>query len=211
MNERSPSVWNPDFGASREGLTIPAQVNYVGKGYNLYELGYRLHGSISVINKYLGTTWLWEKIRIQGGAYGGFSTFDLRSGVFNFLSYRDPNLLGSLENYDGTGQFLRNLDLSSDELLKSIIGAIGTIDAYMFPDAKGYTSMQRALTNLTDEFLQQYRDEVLATTQADFKAFSDVLDAVGENGQVVVLGAQEAIQVANDEMGGDWIDIQQVM
>ena len=29
-----------------EGLVIPAQVNYVGKGANLYELGYQLHGSI---------------------------------------------------------------------------------------------------------------------------------------------------------------------
>jgi Zn-dependent M16 (insulinase) family peptidase len=210
-NDRLPSTWAPDFGTSCEGLSIPAQVNYVGKGGNLYDLGYNLHGSISVINKYLGTTWLWEKIRVQGGAYGGFSTFDPLSGAYNFLSYRDPNLLGSLANFDATGQFLRDLDLSSDELLKSIIGAIGTIDAYMLPDAKGYTSMQRVLANLSDDFLQKYRDEVLSTTQTDFKAFSDVMDAVKEDGHVVVLGAQESIRAADDEMGGGWIDIQRVM
>ena len=71
--------------------------------------------------------------------------------------------------------------------------------------------MQRDLVNLGDDFLQKYRDEVLSTTQADFKAFSDVMEAVKENGHVVVLGAQDAIRAADDEMGGSWIDIQQVM
>ena len=89
-----------------EALTIPAQVNYVGKGANLYKLGYEPHGSVSVINNYLGTTWLWEKVRVQGGAYGGFSAFDTHSGTFTFLSYRDPNLLATLDTYDKTVDFL---------------------------------------------------------------------------------------------------------
>ena len=97
-----------------EGLAIPAQVNYVGKGANLYDLGYAADGSVEVITNYLRTTWLWERVRIQGGAYGGFCVFNQRSGVFTFISYRDPNLLGTLENYDASAGFLRdlNLDLS---------------------------------------------------------------------------------------------------
>ena len=47
-----------------------------------------------VITNYLRTTWLWERVRVQGGAYGGFCVFNHRSGVFTYLSYRDPNLLG---------------------------------------------------------------------------------------------------------------------
>ena len=78
------------------------QVNYVGKAANLYEdAGYKLHGSAYVINKYLGTTWLWDRIRVSGGAYGGFSDFDSHSGMFTYLSYRDPNLLKTVDNYDG--------------------------------------------------------------------------------------------------------------
>ncbi len=56
----------------KEGLTIPAQVNYVGKGANLYDLGYEYDGSAEVITGYLRLAYLWEKIRVQGGAYGGF-------------------------------------------------------------------------------------------------------------------------------------------
>ncbi len=203
--------WTPTAAHGPEGLTIPAQVNYVGKGANLYNLGYELHGSVAVITNYLRTTWLWERVRIQGGAYGGFCTFDHRAGVFNYLSYRDPNLLETLDNYDQTAQFLRDLDLSQEELTKSIIGAIGNMDAYQLPDAKGYTSMTRYLTGDTDAARQQRRDEILSTTAADFRAFGEVLEPVKREGLVVVLGSQEAIQAADDTRGGDWLEVQKVL
>ncbi len=99
----------------REGLTIPAQVNYVGKGLNLYELGYERDGSAMVVNGYMQMAYLWEKIRVQGGAYGGFSAFDDVSGVFTFLSYRDPNVASTIENYDKAGAFLKGLELVPPE------------------------------------------------------------------------------------------------
>jgi Zn-dependent M16 (insulinase) family peptidase len=201
--------WSPEPLPRNEGLTIPAQVNYVGKGANLYDLGYEVHGSISVITNYLRTTWLWEKVRVQGGAYGGFCLFRKQSGLFSYLSYRDPNLSGTLKNYDGTADFLRHIKLNPGELTKSVIGAIGALDAYQLPDAKGYTSMQRYLLGVTDEERQQYRDEVLSSSEADFRAFAEVLKKVNESGQVVVLGSSEAINGAN---GADpWLDVAQVM
>ncbi|HEX6384137.1 MAG TPA: peptidase M16, partial [Anaerolineae bacterium] len=203
-------TWLPERLPAPEGLAIPAQVNYVGKGTNLYELGYELDGSISVITNFLRTSWLWEKVRAQGGAYGAYCQFDRHSGVFSFLSYRDPNLLGTLATYDRTVQFLRQLDLNQDELEKSIIGAIGAMDAYQLPDAKGYTSMIRYLLGVTDEERQQYRDEILSTTAADFKAFADVLARVNQNGLVVVMGSPEALAAANESRGG-WLEVTRVM
>ena len=194
------AIWTPDSLPAREGLTIPAQVNYVGKGERLYDYGYQMHGSAMVIQSYLGTSYLWEKIRVQGGAYGGFATFDRFSGVFNFLSYRDPNLLKSLKNYDATVDFLRNLTLSQDEVTKAIIGTIGSIDSYMLPDAKGYTSLVRYLTGSTDEDRQRIREEVLGTTPADFRHFADAVEAVRDHGHVVVLGAADGIDAANEEL-----------
>ena len=95
-------------------MTIPAKVNYVTKGANLYKLGFRPGGAAMVARQYLGSAWLWEKVRVQGGAYGGFCNFDRRSGAFTFGSYRDPNLLQTLENYDGSAQFLRTSPLDAD-------------------------------------------------------------------------------------------------
>lgn len=203
--------WQPALNGSFEGLTIPAQVNYVGKGANLYALGYELHGSVNVITNFLRTSWLWEKIRVQGGAYGGFCSFDKDSGIYTYLSYRDPNLLGTLNNYDQTANFLRNLELSQSELTKSIIGSIGSFDAYRLPDAKGYSSMVRYLVGVTEEERQKTRDEILSTSAADFKAFADVLQQVNEAGTVVVLGSHEAIAEANKQKGADWLKVTKVL
>jgi len=208
--ETCATKWVPQTQLPFEGLTIPARVNYVAKGTTLYDKGYTLDGSIMVIANLLRTGYLWEKIRIQGGAYGGFCAFDRQSGQFAYASYRDPNLLGTIDNYGGTAQFLRDLDLSDDELLRNIIGAIGTIDDYQLPDAKGYTSLTRYLVGESDADRQLLRDQVLGTTQADFKAFADVLDQVTEHGHVVVLGSQEAIDQANQERG-DWLQVTKVL
>lgn len=200
--------WRQD--AVSEGLTIPAQVNYVGKGANLIANGYTYHGSNEVIRKYIGTTWLWERIRVMGGAYGGFATFRRHSGVWSYLSYRDPNLLDTLQNYDQTSDFLRR-GISDDELIKSIIGAISSLDGYELPDAKGYSALIRHLTGVTDTVRQQIRNEVLETTAEDFVSFADHLEAVKEKGLVIVVGSSEAINKANSEMGGDWLKIQKVL
>jgi hypothetical protein len=186
--------------AKKEGLTIPAQVNYVGKGANLYELGYKLDGSTEVIVGYLRMAYLWEKVRVLGGAYGAFAVFDDRSGVFTFLSYRDPNVADTITAYDKAADFLKHLDasrLSDNELTKAIIGAIGDLDTYQLPDAKGYTSMIRHLTGRTDEMRQKTRDEVLSTNGEDFIAFGDVLEKVAQSNSVAVLGSQNAIESAN--------------
>ena len=68
------------------------------------------------------TTWLWDKVRVQGGAYGSFCRLDHRSGNFTFLSYRDPNLLETLDIYDQTPTFLERAEPDKSELTRSIIG-----------------------------------------------------------------------------------------
>ncbi|CAE7335190.1 PREP1, partial [Symbiodinium microadriaticum] len=114
-------------------------------------------------SKLLGATYLWDKVRVSGGAYGGLCRFDPRSGDFKYLSYRDPNLGKTLEAYDGAPAFLKDLDLGEDELTKAIIGCMGDIDAYLLPDAKGYQSMLRYLLEEDDTYRQKVRDEILGT------------------------------------------------
>ncbi|MFH0977529.1 MAG: insulinase family protein [Spirochaetota bacterium] len=190
-----PVVNSPEF----EGLVIPAQVNYVGKGADIYKLGYKYHGSINVITHYLRTNYLWEHVRVQGGAYGAMCQFNRMSGVLTFLSYRDPNLKKTLRIYDEAAVFLKKLNIAETELQKSIIGAIGDIDSYMLPDAKGYTSLLRSLVGNSDEDRQQMRDEVLRTSAADFKAFAEVLGEVSGSGIVKILGGQSAFEEAYNE------------
>jgi presequence protease len=206
----SAADWNPNLAPLHEGLTLPSQVNYVGKGANLYDLGYRFHGSSLVITRYLRTSWLWDRVRVQGGAYGAFCNFDRLSGVLTFVSYRDPNLLKTLEVFDQVPAFLRETNLGRDELNKSIIGAIGDLDTYLLPDAKGYTSMIRHLIGDTEEIRQKMREEILTTTEEDFKAFAPVLDEWKEIGVIKVLGSTGEIGAAASNRAG-WLRILKVL
>jgi hypothetical protein len=195
--------WTPQYlDGGSEALTIPAQVNYVGKGANLYDLGYELNGAGYVVPRWLGTDWLWERVRMMGGAYGGFAAFDPFSGVFSYLSYRDPNLLETLENYDGAAAYLRSLDLNESEITKAIIGAISDVDSYQLPDAKGYSQMLRYLTGVSDERRQTIRDSILSTTVADFHHFGEVLGRLNDAARVVVLGSEDAINAVNGDFPG---------
>ncbi|MBN1829093.1 MAG: insulinase family protein, partial [Deltaproteobacteria bacterium] len=191
--------WSPLLLTDHEGLIVPAQINYVGKAADLYAKGYSYHGSIAVMTRYLRTAWLWDRVRVQGGAYGAFCSFDRMTGILSFVSYRDPNLLETLRVFDETADYLRLSDFSAAEVTKGIIGAIGDIDTYQLPDSKGYASMIRYLAGITDEERQRVRDEVLSTTTEDFRTLADILKNAMSEGVVTVLASESAIEAAQKE------------
>ncbi|MFA6809709.1 MAG: insulinase family protein [Desulfoplanes sp.] len=194
----SRNTWMPVCSQDNEGLTIPARVNYVAKGTDLYAGGYTYHGSSNVITKYLRTSWLWEQVRVLGGAYGGFCGFDRQSGLMTFGSYRDPNILSTLAAFDGCADFLASAPLDAAEINKGVIGAIGAMDQYQFPDSKGFSSMLRYLLGVKDEDRQKIRDEILATGEEHFRDFGRVLKKCTSRGFVSVIGSKEEISTARD-------------
>ncbi len=202
--------WTPEEIPDFEGMVIPTQVNYVGKSAHLYRAGYAYHGSSRVISRTLRNAWLWDRVRVQGGAYGAFCHFDWLTGVTTFVSYRDPNLLKTLETYDASAGFLKKIQLSENELHKNIIGSIGDMDQYQLPDAKGYTSMVRYLAQETDAQRQMVREEVLATRLSDFRLYGEALGNALGKGSVKILGSEGALNEASRARPG-WLKIQRLL
>ena len=192
--------WERSEFPENEGLTIPAQVNYVAKAVNLFDHGFTHHGSVSVITNLMRTGYLWEKIRMQGGAYGAFMPYNAHSGVVAFCSYRDPNLENTLNVYDQAADYLADLPLTQDQVEKAIIGVIGNVDSYQLPDAKGRTALTRYLLGTTDEYRQKRRNEILDTTVEDFRQFAKSLKVITDEGHVVVVGSADGIQKVNESL-----------
>ncbi|KAG5190324.1 Metalloenzyme, LuxS/M16 peptidase-like protein [Tribonema minus] len=186
-----------------EGFIVPTQVNYVGKGGRLFEPGEKAPGSFQVVSRYLRTGYLWDNVRVMGGAYGGFCNFNPTLGLFSFLSYRDPNLAKTLDVYDACADYLGDVHLTQEELERGVIGTIGAMDAPQSADARGFTSFKRYLVGITDEQRQRVRDEVLATTKADFAAFGDRLRAFNGSARAAVVGSRAALEAANEGRAGD--------
>ena len=206
----SPSLekqkWNVLLPAENEAFTIPTQVNYVGKGVNFFKAtDFKVHGSSSVVTKHLFGTWLWDRVRVLGGAYGCMTSLDSQSGVCTFVSYRDPNLMESIKAYEDAANFLKTTEMDEDALVTAIVGAIGSVDAYQLPDAKGNTAMVRHFVGITDEWRQQRRDELLGTTKEDFVRFGEKLDALkGDQARVVAVTSAEKAEEINKEKPGFW-------
>jgi Zn-dependent M16 (insulinase) family peptidase len=191
-----------------EGFIVPTQVSYVGKGGQLYEEGEVVPGTGGVVSRFLRTGYLWDHVRVIGGAYGGFCTFDAKAGdgLFTYLSYRDPNLDKTLDVYDATAEALlqaaAELEKDPDALATAIIGAVGDMDGALSPDQKGATAFNRWIARETPERRQQYRDEILNTKASDFRDFAMRLKEMKKQSIAVVSSkaAFEAAAKAGKEM-----------
>jgi presequence protease len=210
VGERAQTTTLAHAGPAAEGLVIPAQVNYVAKGTALFRYGYRPHGAALVATNVVSNGWMWEQIRVQGGAYGGWSSYDRRSGVLAHYSYRDPHLRRTLDVFDRGGAFLRETALSPADVTQAIVGTIGEFDVPLLPDAQGFAALTRALTGETHAARQALRDELLGTTAADLRSFAEMLDVVRDHGHVVVLGGQAAFDDVQAERPG-WFELTRVM
>jgi Zn-dependent M16 (insulinase) family peptidase len=188
--------WQMDSRPSMEGLLVPAKINFVAKGGDIRNTGYQTNGATAVVIQHLNHTWLHEKVRVEGGAYGVSCYCDRPSGAFVFTSYRDPNVQGTLDVFDGSAEFLQYSLPDDADLARNIIGVIGGLDQYELPDAKGRRSLAHWLKGDTDEHLQRFREEVFSTTTSDFRRLAEALAELGRQGHVVVMGSEEALREA---------------
>src|SRR5699024_3999083 len=115
----NPIEYQFDLSGKNEGFMTSSEVQYVGKGYNFKKPGHHYSGTLQVLRTILSYDYLWNSIRVQGGAYGAFFNAG-RDGNMYLGSYRDPNLVETLEAYDGTPEYLKNFSVDDREMRKYI-------------------------------------------------------------------------------------------
>lgn len=175
-----------------EGFLTSGKVQYVSQGYNIRALGYEYHGSLLVLKSLLAKDYLWNKVRVQGGAYGAFFSVS-RTGELYLGSYRDPKLKKTLEAYALVPDYLKNLELSQRELEKYIIGTISGKDIPLSTQIKGEVADNLYFAGLTNEAIQKERDEILGTTLKELKSYAKMITEVLNKNIICVLGSEETI------------------
>jgi presequence protease len=181
---------------------VPTKVNYVCYGLNLKEVfAGNLSGQWDVAVNHLNYDYLWDKIRAQGGAYGSRATIDKLTGVLNIWSYRDPRFEGTMQDYSQVAGYLKEIKLTKNDILSSIIGTIGKFDAYMSPREKGWVSLVRSLTNRSYEELSQIRQQILEAVSDDFHLLGDTLAKSFDTGKWAVFSSQASFDGIEDRSG----------
>lgn len=181
------------YGQLNEAVVIPSRVQYVVKSADYRKAGFEYSGKMLVLTNILRTGYLWNNIRVQGGAYGGGFSVD-RSGVFSLWSYRDPHLQRTVDIYEGVADYLEKLELSDEELTKAIIATIGSLDKPLTPADKGNRISAMQLSGLTQEDIQRERDEVLSTTVDDLRKFAAMFREGMKQNNICVFGNEEKLK-----------------
>lgn len=180
------------------GLSAPGSVQYVAKGINFRDLGYKNDGVFDLLNQLLSTGYLWEKVRVQGGAYGCYLSFDKISGALVVVSYRDPNLKDTVKVFDSIAEYLENLDISDSEFEKLLIGTIGRLDMPMTTSQKSKLALNRYLAGVDYKVLDERRKELLNATVEDLKKYAVYFRKLAQEGTLCVHGNANILETNKD-------------
>lgn len=183
-----------------EGFKTASKVQYVAKTGNFIDNGASYTGALQILKVILSYDYLWQNIRVKGGAYGCMSNFN-RIGEGYFVSYRDPHLLRTLGVYDGVVDYLKNFTVSERDMTKYIIGTMSNIDQPMTPASKGERSMNLFMNKVSAEMIREERNQILDATQDDIRSLHRVAEAVLKADQICVIGGEEKIEENKEVFG----------
>ena len=202
----SASSWNLIPQPKNEGFLTPSKVQYVIAGYDFKQLGYRWDGKMRVLNQILSTDYLQTRVRVMGGAYGGWSSVS-PLGSITFNSYRDPNLKQTLDNYKGIPEYLKSFEADDKTMTRYIIGTISGIDRPLTASQKGDQAFSYYFNKRTEKAIQDDRTAIISTRAGDIKSFAKMIQDVLDKNEFCVYGNADKIN-AEKALFKDLVNIQ---
>jgi Zn-dependent M16 (insulinase) family peptidase len=181
------------LGARREGFIIPAQTSFTALASTLSAVGAERSGTDIVVRSILSYGYLWNTVRVQGGAYG-VGLISRNNGAIGFYSYRDPSPARTLEAFNGAAESLRSVAKSGEDITKFIIGAVGESSPLTTPKLKATLAASRFLRGVSYEDECKMRREILETDSAALLRVADVLDKICAFDCITVFGAKEKVE-----------------
>lgn len=185
------------WGRRREGIAIPADIAFACCGGNTQADGRVYTGAWQLATKLIGLEYLWNVVRVQGGAYGtGLVVRD--TGLAGCYSYRDPQGAQSLEKYEKCADFLRRFCREGNDLTGLIIGAVSDSEPLLTPSAKGRLADAWYWRGITYADRCRRRQELLSATPETLLALADTLEKALQGGVCVVAGQPQLEKCALD-------------
>ena len=179
-----------------ESLLSSASVGYVARAIPGFRYEHPDNGPATVLGHLLSTGYLWEKVRMEGGAYGAYSFQRNMEGLFLFGSYRDPNIARTLRTFKEGLAYMEKGTIDESEVEKAVIGTVGREDRPLDPGEKGFVSLQRRLHGITDESRQARRDRLIATRRGELCRAAHELSEAFDQGFTSVIGNRASLAEA---------------
>jgi Zn-dependent M16 (insulinase) family peptidase len=184
--------------AARIGLAAPADVAFAARTLPAPAMSDADAPALVLLGIQLSYGYLWNEVRVKGGAYGVRAGFDGSRGSFNFSSFRDPNIGRTLSAFSGAMEFVeKEMDLSPAGVEQAIIGAIKTLDVPMRPPSAVVSAMGRHLGGDDEAFRKDFRRRLLSLTADQVRSAAARIFAGMDSAPVCVLSSRERLTEEN--------------
>ncbi len=177
----------------KSAYEIPAQIGFSAQAAVLSGLGEEYSGSMNVASQILTYGYLWNMVRVQGGAYGTGLRTGIKGSIYSY-SFRDPSPAKSLEINKGLGSYLRGIASSGEPLDKFIISTIAATEPLRGVRAEAVLADSDWFAGLSREDIKRQRTEILRTSPSDLNKCADILDKFAENAAVCLVANKALIE-----------------
>jgi hypothetical protein len=155
---------------SQTGFIIPGEVNYNAVALKMP----CYNGFAEVAESIIERGYIWDNIRLKGGAYGGGCGF-LRNNTMYLYSYRDPQLKATMETFKRVGDYLSTLKLTESEFERFAIGSISELLKPRKNKTVNLTVLSQAILERSLDTETELVKQRLGCTQSDIRALGKTI------------------------------------
>ncbi len=182
-----------------ETLSTASAVSFSALSLPAPILGTREHACSGLLAHILRTGYLWENIRMKGGAYGASASISGMEGTFTFSTYRDPMIVSSLSSFRKSLEWTVN-ELDDDTVNMAIIGSVGKELRPLSPGERGFVAFKRKLYGITDDLRQNRRNFQLSADAVELRREAENLLGSWDKRSISVIAGAEALDEASGEL-----------
>ena len=189
----------PEPKVLNEAFIVPTDVCYVACGYDRRALGAPYTGAWQIASRVLSYDYLWNEVRVKGGAYGaGFQA--VRSGTVRFYSYRDPHLDETLARMNATPAWLAAFEPTREEMDGYIVSTVAGFDTPL--KARMLVRRQDGdfFSRRSPEARRETRQQMIDATPEQLHQLAGTIEGVLAKGALCVFGNKEIIESAKADL-----------
>ena len=169
-----------------------------------YSLGIDVTGAWAVAANALSYDYLWNEIRVKGGAYGcGFRAAGERQAAF--YTYRDPAIDPSIERVARAGEWLGSCEPDEAAFEGFIVSCVSGMDAPVKPYALTKRRNTTYLAGLDPHAREERRAQMLAATPGELRSLGADVTHIAAESPTCVFGGRDVI--AKSSAGFNVIDL----
>ncbi|KAG0245482.1 Mitochondrial presequence protease [Actinomortierella wolfii] len=149
-------------------IELPFGINFTAKCMRGVPYTHDDGAKLQVLASLMSNLYLHREIREKNGAYGGGASYESTTGLFTFMSYRDPSPKKTLQTYTEAVRWVLEgkKEFSEQELAEAKLSIFQKMDTPISPAEEGIVNFSEGIT---DEMRQRRREQLLKVSCGDVK------------------------------------------